>query len=75
METTLIKILKDVLNIESEISPHMEFNLFEYDSFTKVNLIIAIELYSDVESVEFDELIACDSFQDIIDLAEKLKEK
>lgn len=72
-ETVLLPILKELLNIQTDITPQSPFNLFEYDSFTKVNIIIAIEMYAETDAVDFDALIACDTFQDVMDLADTLK--
>lgn len=74
-KNTLFMILLDLLDIENRnITPESEFNLFEYDSFTKINVIMAIEVYADTNQVDFDKLISCDTFQQVIDLADSLKE-
>ena len=75
MKRVLLPILKELLDISTEVTPQTPFNLFEYDSFTKVNIIVAIEAYAETDAVEFDDLIACDTFQDVIDLEYRIKMK
>lgn len=68
----LFKSILDCLNLDNCSKLNDEFNLFEYDSFTKMNLIIIIESFSDNENLLLDALVKCNTYSDIIDLSEKM---
>ena len=68
----LTAMIIDLLELEPDITNETSINLFEYDSFTKVNLIVALESYSN-DVIDLEALLVCDSYGALIELAEKMK--
>lgn len=71
-ENELFELIKDLLDIHTDITYDENINLFECDSFTKVNIIIALESYSD-NAIELEAFLECESFGALINLANKMK--
>lgn len=71
----LFKIICEILSLDENSTPDMEFNIFLYDSITKVNLILALESYTNNDSISIDELVQCDTYNDLLNLAEKMYEE
>lgn len=76
MDTNALKeAIFEILHIDGHTQLADEFNIFLYDSFTKVNLILALETFSDNENISIDELVQCDTYEELIELAVKMHEE
>lgn len=62
-----ISLIKEILEIEIDVSEDTELNIFEYDSFSKINLIVAIETYCG-KRIDINSFLLCDTFRDLLDL-------
>lgn len=62
-----ITLIKEILEIEKDVSGETELNIFEYDSFSKINLIVAIETYCG-KRIDINKFLLCDTFGDLLNL-------
>lgn len=62
----------EAIGIGEEKKLEDEFNIFNYDSFTKVNMIVVMETFAENEDLSIDALVNCDTYQDLIDLTQKM---
>jgi len=75
-EIELFKIILEIIEkTDADIKLTSEFNAFEFDSFTKVNIILAIEAFADCDEFDVDEFLLCDTYQELINIAMKMKTK
>lgn len=68
----IINSIKEILDIEKDITLQTDLNIFEYDSFAKINLIIFIETYSN-RRIDIESFLMCDTFFDLLVLIKKMK--
>ena len=68
----IINSIKEILDIEKDITLQTDLNIFEYDSFAKINLIIFIETYSN-RRIDIESFLMCDTFFDLLALIKKMK--
>lgn len=62
-----VVLIKEILEIEEDVSEETELNIFEYDSFSKINLIVAIETYCG-KRIDINKFLLCDTFGDLLNL-------
>ena len=62
-----IALIKEILEIEKDVSEETELNIFEYDSLSKINLIVAIEAYCG-KRIDINKFLLCDTFEDLLNL-------
>lgn len=62
-----ISLIKEILEIDKDVSEDTDLNIFEYDSFSKINLIVAIETYCH-KKMDINRFLLCDSFRDLLNL-------
>lgn len=72
-ENKVLISIKNILNIEEEISIINDFNIFEYDSLTKVKLIHFIEKCANKNQLDINKLLLCDTFGELIELIKETK--
>ncbi len=63
----LLMLVKEVLDIEADVTFETELNIFDYDSLAKVSLIVAIETWT-VNRLDMNKFLLCDTFQDLVNL-------
>lgn len=71
-DTDLLLLIKEILEIDKDISMDTYLNIFEYDSYAKINLIVSIETYCR-KRLDINRFLLCDTFRDIIDLIQETK--
>lgn len=62
-----ITLIKEILEIEKDVSEETELNIFEYDSLSKINLIVAIETYCG-KRIDINKFLLCDTLRDVLNL-------
>lgn len=63
----ILMFVKEVLDIESDVTLETELNIFDYDSLAKVSLIIAIETWA-INRLDMNKFLLCDTFQNLVNL-------
>ena len=71
-DNELLTSIKELLEIETDIVLESDFNPYDYDSFSKINLVIFIEAYCR-NRVDIDKFLDCKTFVDVIELIKTIK--
>ena len=71
-KNTLLNSILETLGKDSNCTMDEKFNIFEYDSFTKVNIILVLETFAENENLSIDALVNCDTYSDLINLTENM---